>query len=360
MENKFRTRNMDGNKPDTEGGSSRVIGQAAAWFTILLWGTTFVSIKILLEEFNPAEILLFRFIMGYCALFLACPRRLKTTGIRQEITFVLAGLSGVCLYYLLENIALTYTMASNVGVVVSVSPFFTAILFHFVRRRKKNSTASNDRKISSITSDEGTRSGTASDKETKSGTVSDKRRHEEDGEEKLQPSFFLGFLVAMTGIVMISFNGSQLKLNPAGDILSVIAAFSWACYSLLTRKISGYGYPVILTTRRAFFYGILFMLPSILLYDVEFRLERFSHPVYLFNFLYLGLGASALCFTTWNVAVKRLGPVKTSVYIYLVPVITVVTSALILKEPVNWITAVGTLLAIAGLFLSNFKSAKAT
>ena len=64
MENKIRTRNMDGNKPDTEGGSSRVIGQAAAWFTILLWGTTFVSIKILLEEFNPAEILLFRFIMG--------------------------------------------------------------------------------------------------------------------------------------------------------------------------------------------------------------------------------------------------------------------------------------------------------
>ena len=330
MENKIKTGNPagNGNQPSAAGGASRVIGQAAAWFTILLWGTTFVSIKILLEEFNPAEILLFRFILGYCALFLACPRRLKTTGTRQELTFVFAGLSGVCLYYLLENIALTYTMASNVGVVVSVSPFFTAILFHFMHRRKK------------------------------SGKASGAENNAEDGEEKLQPGFFLGFFVAMTGIAMISFHGSQLKLNPAGDILSVIAAFSWACYSLLTRKISGYGYPVILTTRRSFFYGILFMLPSMLLYDVEFRLERFCHPVYLFNFLYLGLGASAMCFTTWNVAVKRLGPVKTSVYIYLVPVITVVTSALILKEPVNWITAVGTLLAIAGLFLSNFKLVK--
>ena len=137
MENKIKTGNPagNGNQPGAAGGASRVIGQAAAWFTILLWGTTFVSIKILLEEFNPAEILLFRFILGYCALFLACPRRLKTTGTRQELTFVFAGLSGVCLYYLLENIALTYTMASNVGVVVSVSPFFTAILFHFMHRR---------------------------------------------------------------------------------------------------------------------------------------------------------------------------------------------------------------------------------
>ncbi len=166
MENKIKTGNPagNGNQPSAAGGASRVIGQAAAWFTILLWGTTFVSIKILLEEFNPAEILLFRFILGYCALFLACPRRLKTTGTRQELTFVFAGLSGVCLYYLLENIALTYTMASNVGVVVSVSPFFTAILFHFMHRRQK------------------------------SGKASGAENNAEDGEEKLQPGFFLGFL----------------------------------------------------------------------------------------------------------------------------------------------------------------------
>ncbi len=42
----------------------------------------------------------------------------------------LAALCGICLYYLLENIALTYTMTSNVGVIISVTPFFTAILSH--------------------------------------------------------------------------------------------------------------------------------------------------------------------------------------------------------------------------------------
>lgn len=55
---------------------------------------------------------------------------------------------------------------------------------------------------------------------------------------------------------------------------------------------------------------------------------------------------------TWNLAVKALGAVKASVYIYMVPVIMVVTSVLILKEPVTWVSVMGTILAVVGLFLS--------
>jgi drug/metabolite transporter (DMT)-like permease len=76
----------------------------------------------------------------------------------------------------------------------------------------------------------------------------------------------------------------------------------------------------------------------------------------LTNTLFLGLGASALCFVTWNVAVKLLGAVKTSVYIYLVPVITVVTSVLVLREAVTWVSVVGMALTVAGLFLSEKKT----
>ena len=68
--------------------------------------------------------------------------------------------------------------------------------------------------------------------------------------------------MAMTGVALISFNGSRMELNPMGDLLAVLAAFVWVCYSILTRKISSFGYPVILTTRRTFFYGILFMVPA--------------------------------------------------------------------------------------------------
>lgn len=150
-----------------------------------------------------------------------------------------AGLCGICLYYLLENIALTYTMASNVGVIISVAPFFTAISAHIWMKT----------------------------------------------EEKLQIRFF----------------------------------------------------------------SALFFM------DFKPDLSRFADLSYLFHIFYLGLGASAMCFVTWNFAVKVLGAVKTSVYIYMVPVITVVTSFLILKEKITPLSGTGTLLTLAGLFISEYK-----
>ena len=159
----------------------------------------------------------------------------------------------------------------------------------------------------------------------------------------------------MAGIFLISFNGSKLELNPAGDLLALLAALVWACYSVLTKKISGYGYHTILTTRRIFCYGILFMIPTLFLFDFKLELARFTNPVYLFNIIFLGLGASALCFVTWNFAVKVLGAVKTSIYIYMVPVITVITSIVVLHETITALAAVGTVLTLAGLFLSESK-----
>ncbi|MBQ2934636.1 MAG: DMT family transporter [Lachnospiraceae bacterium] len=285
-------------------------GHLCALLTIIIWGTTFISTKILLVDFQPVEILFFRFVMGLLALLIIYPHRLKTTTKRQELTFALAGLCGICLYYLLENIALTYTMASNVGVIISVAPFFTAIMSHLFLKE----------------------------------------------EGKLRANFFIGFVVAMIGIFLISFNGSKLELNPVGDLLALLAAFVWACYSILTKKISSYGYHTILTTRRVFFYGILFMIPTLFMFDFHLELSRFTNPVYLFNIIFLGLGASALCFVSWNLAVKVLGAVKTSIYIYMVPVITVVTSTLILHEQITALSIIGTLLTLAGLFLSERKT----
>ena len=46
---------------------------AAAILTILIWGATFTSTKVLLQAFAPIEILFLRFLLGACALLLACP-----------------------------------------------------------------------------------------------------------------------------------------------------------------------------------------------------------------------------------------------------------------------------------------------
>jgi len=285
---------------------NNIKGHAAALITILIWGTTFISTKILLADFKPIEILFYRFSIGLLVLLIAYPHRLKGTGKKQELMFMAAGLCGVTLYYLLENIALTYTAASNVGVIVSSTPFFTALLANWLL-----------------------------------------------GGEKPKVNFFIGFLAAIAGIILISFNGSVvLQLDPVGDLLTLLAAVVWAVYSILSRKISQFGYNIVQTTRRVFCYGLLFMIPVLLPFRFEWGLDRFAQPVNLLNILFLGFGASALCFVTWNLSVKILGAVKTSIYIYLVPVITVVTSVIVLSERVTWMSALGTALTLAGLLIS--------
>ncbi len=108
-------------------------------------------------------------------------------------------------------------------------------------------------------------------------------------------------------------------------------------------------------TRRIFFYGILFMIPALPFFGCKLEVGRFANPVYIFNLIFLGIGASALCFVTWNYAVRVLGAVKTSVYIYMVPVITVVTSMIVLHEKITPLAAIGTICTLAGLILSEWK-----
>ena len=227
----------------------------------------------------------------------------------QEIFFVGAGLCGVCLYYLFENIALTYTQASNVSVIVSTAPLFVTIMAHFFLK-----------------------------------------------EEKLQKYFFLGFACAIAGIMLISFGGGEsISVNLIGDLLCVAGSFVWGAYSILIKKISGFGYNVIQTTRRVFFYGLIFMIPILIGSGAKFHSSAYTKPLNLANLLYLGIGACAVCFVTWNYAVKILGAIKCSAYIYAIPVITIIMSIVILHEKVTPVMLAGTVLTVLGLVISEKK-----
>lgn len=182
-------------------------GHLLALITIIIWGTTFISSKILLTDFTPVEILFFRFLLGYFVLLLIYSRPVRTKSFKEELLFISAGLCGITLYFLLENIALVYTLASNVGVIVSIAPFFTAVIAHFFLE-----------------------------------------------EEKFHRQFILGFVIALSGIILIGLNGSfLLKLNPIGDLLAFIAPMVWAIYSVLMRKISDLQVHTIGATRKVFF-----------------------------------------------------------------------------------------------------------
>ena len=283
------------------------LGHVAALFTILVWGTTFVSTKILLVDFAPLEILFIRFVMGLAALFVIMPKLTRWMGWDRERWFMLAGFFGVTLYYLLENIALTGTLATNVGVIVSAAPFFTAIAERVINKGKP-----------------------------------------------LSLRFVIGFVVAMVGIGLISFSGTEIKVGLVGDALALLAAMVWACYSVCMTRISVFNMPTVRATRRVFEYGVVFMIPVLPLMGFAPQMSALIEPVNLGNLVFLGLGASAACFVTWNFSVKRLGSVVTSVYIYLVPVITVLASWAVLGEQLSASAWVGVALTIVGLFISQF------
>lgn len=279
-------------------------GHAAALFTIFLWANTFISTKMLLKDFQPLEILLSRFVMGFVILWLLRPQRLHLTWSQRKF-FIGAGICGITLYYLLENFALQYTTASNAAVITTCVPFVTAVL--------------SQRFLTG---------------------------------EKLHRGFLLGFIFALAGVVCIVFNGRSLQLNPLGDFMTLLAVYIWGIFSVCSKIIGEYDFDVIQSTRVIFGWGLLFMLPFVMLFEPQFKTEAYCRPDNLGNLLFLGVGASAMCFVSWNYAVKSIGAVKTAAYIYISPLITVFTAHLVLGEPLTEMLFLGLGLTLAGLLLS--------
>lgn len=290
---------------------NQLTGHLMALFVSIIWGTTFISTKLLLRGgLHPVEIIVFRFLLAWFVLFLLSPKPLKPRGWKAELPFMAAGLTGLTIYFLFENTALTYTLASNCGIILSTAPMFTALMLWLSRRAPRP-----------------------------------------------RWTFFLGFVIAMAGICIISLGGSKLELNPLGDLLILGAALSWGAYGVCLEMTSGQGYNNLQCTRKIFFWGLLFTLLCIPFYggQLSFELTRFASPVMVFNILYLSAGASALCFILWNKAIHIIGSVSTNLYIYLTPVITLTASALILGEPITPSAIGAVVLIILGLWLSQKK-----
>ncbi|MBT2711288.1 DMT family transporter [Pseudomonas sp. ISL-88] len=108
-------------------------------------------------------------------------------------------------------------------------------------------------------------------------------------------------------------------------------------------------------TQRVFLYGLVFMIPFLYIFDFRQGLHAFASLSNVFNMLHLGIGASAVCFVIWNYSVSVLGAVKTSAYIYIVPVVTITASVVFLQEKMTWIALAGGALILCGLYMSEMK-----
>lgn len=312
--------------------SKNLISWILASITIFIWGITFVCTKHLLVSFSPLEILVIRYFAGYLFLWAMWPKWLH---IRKgdNLLFALAGLAGVTVYQFTENIAISYTTASNVSIIVAVSPMWTALFSQLFLKDKH-----------------------------------------------ITPWFISGFVIAITGIALVSFNGEvSFSLNMKGDLIALGSALSWGLYSVLLSVINRRGYNYIGTARRIFFFSLLYMIPLTVAGTILFangataetssafvksilfdwtpaaNAARFSSFVNIGCLAFLGILASGFCFMAWNRACDGLGTVRATIGIYLIPVVTIVFAFFALGEEITLMGGIGALLTIAGLVISEHK-----
>lgn len=272
---------------------------------VIIWGTTFVSTKVLLQHgMGPMDIMFYRFVVAYFCILMISHKRLWADTWKDEGMLMLAGLTGGTLYFIAENNALSISQASNVALLVCTTPIFTALLAHCFFK------------------------------------------------DALRKNMMIGSFIALVGVALVVFSGSViLKINPLGDFLSIMAALMWAVYCLILKPL-GYRYSIAFITRKVFLYSILSVMAYFIYDPLLMNIEILTQPIVVFNLLFLGIVASMLCFIAWNAAVKVLGPSRTANYIYIQPISTLVLSSIILSEVITLTSLIGAFCIIGGIYLA--------
>lgn len=288
--------------------SGKLFGHILATVTIIIWGTTFIASKLLLEEFSPVQVMIMRFVIAYITLFILNHKMQKTT-LKEEIIFLSLAITGTTIYFLCENKALTITLVSNVSILLSVAPLLTAILAHFYTK-----------------------------------------------DEKVNSKIIIGSIIAFAGVGLVVFNGTVvLQLNPLGDILSFGAALSWAIYSVILKK-NVKQYDSVYLTRKVVFYSIITTIPLLILERNSFPVNELANPSFIFSLIFLGVLGSGICYVAWNIATRKIGIITTNNYIYLSPFVTMIAAGLILHEEITFMGVIGALLIVGGVVVAGMKN----
>lgn len=285
-----------------------------AFVTASAWGSSFLSTKVLMTDahFSPIEMFVYRFAVAYLILLAFTFRKLLAANWRDELQLALCGVCAGSLYFITENYALQNTSTGNVSLLASISPLFTAAIMALVFRTK-----------------------------VPKGVV-------------------IGSIIAFIGVACVIFGGDEgFSINPKGDLLAILAALSWAVYTLAAKRLIPI-YSGMFLTRKLFFYGVLTAIPFLIWQHTGtgtsyhfHALIDFSNPHYLLNFIFLAVFCSLLAYIVWNEVMRILGPVVTNNYLYIQPLVTMIAAYFVLHEPIYALSYVGCALIIGGLVLAD-------
>ena len=295
--------------------NSNLFYHLVAFVTVAIWGTTFVSTKVLmLNGLLPAQIFTLRFSIAYVLMLTFNHRRLFADSWKDEVKMALLGITGGSLYFLSENEAMNFTTTTNTSLIVCSCPLFATLLVRLVYRDSN----------------------------------------------RINIVQLLGSLLAFVGMVIVVLNGRfVLHLSPVGDALAFTACVCWAIYSLLMKSVSG-DYSAAFITRKVFFYGVLTIIPYYFIIPGFPSWEVFARPQVIGNLLFLGCLASMICFLTWNWCIAKLGAVKATNWVYFNPITTMIFASWVLDEEITPYFLMGAVCILAGMYVADKKTQTAS
>ncbi len=275
-----------------------------AILVIVAWGASFPCTRLLLDAgITPTEIFVYRSAIAYIGLLIFSKFKIDFCGWRDELLAFLCGLTGGAMYFVLQNIALKLTLLSDVVIVIAINPLLTTILAALFLK-----------------------------------------------DEHFSLKILLSSMVAFTGVAVVTLrDGLVWGDGLLGNVLAFLAALSWAVYCIILKRVQG-RHSTLAITRKVMIYGTICALP-VMFSEPMSSLSTLLRSDVLANMLFLALICSMAAFLIWNFVIKKIGAIRSSNYLYLDPVISIIIGVIVLHERVGIVAVVGCTLVLLGVIM---------
>jgi drug/metabolite transporter (DMT)-like permease len=277
--------------------------------TVILWGLSFISTKVLLNYLTPALIAFSRQLIALVPLSAAMyiTKSFKRPAAGDLKLIAVSGLLGIVLYFLFENTGMKYTTASNASIIVAAVPVLTLISEIAFFNMKLNF-----RILACIFTSIG------------------------------------GVYLVISNNGRLDFSSSTLK----GNLLIIGAMVCWVSYTIINKKLDYSKYnPLVMVFYQTLSAAILF-LPFVIQDKNHWQAIPLSAVA---NLLYLGVLCSALAYIMFNYSSQKLGPTISSTFLNLTPVVSVTAGFFLLGEVLSATQLAGMILIIGSLFVISKK-----
>ncbi len=281
--------------------NKKVFALAAIIITVLFWGYSFVSTKIVLNELPPITIAFFRQVIAAVILviFLLIKKLFVRMPVKDVLLLAASSFFGIVLYFLFENMGLKYTTASNGSIIVAAVPIFTLVTESLFYKFKITS-----RVITCV-------------------------------------------VVSVIGVFLVIFEkGLNFSSGTTkGNLLMIGAMVVWVIYTIICKSFAGKYKGIVITAYQMIAASILFIpfiIPEI---DKWHGISAYSAG----NLLYLAIFCSALAYYLYNFSVKTLGATVSSMFLNLIPVVSIIGGVMVLNESVSLIQLGGMVLIMLSL-----------